>query len=91
MLMQHRYFRIWICPDSVTAADRRPLSFAKPTFESCVDGSRVARVLFCFALSNRITFQTDAGGPTNGLSLMFPQAPGGAIRPLGFRARGRGA
>ena len=23
----------------------------------------------------------------NGLSLMFPQAPGGAIRPLGFRAR----
>ena len=22
---------------------------------------------------------------------MFPQAPGGAIRPLGFRATGRGA
>ena len=22
---------------------------------------------------------------------MFPQAPGGAIRPLGYRARGRGA
>ena len=27
------------------------------------------------------------GEPMNGLSLMFPQAPGGAIRPLGFRAR----
>ena len=27
----------------------------------------------------------------NGIGLMFPQAPGGAIRPLGYRARGRGA
>ncbi len=83
------------------------MSCAKRTAYDSVDGSSVWITTPTSTLAHRCRsrgrpshqvkapkrpeIRTHTGEPTNGLSLMFPQAPDGAIRPLGFRARGRGA